>query len=919
MSSEARRLEVLAEFAVLDTPAERVFDDLARAAAQAAGMPIASITLVAKGDVWIKAAFGLASTVVGPRPRQESLCGVVFDRTERSVSYADVRQIPELANHPSVVNAPGVRAFCGVVLSAREGERLGMLCVVDVVPRIVTPEQLAEVERVAETIMLHLELRRTERILQIERERLESSQRLARCCSFEIDVRTGRTWVSDEQFRMLGVAPRPFASAEDYRALIHPDDFDGIQDVLTRCIETGELLEFSYRMIRHNGQELMANTIVEPVRDSTGEIIALRGSMRDVTALRLQERELRDSEQRYHFIFSSSVHPMWVYNPDTLQFLDVNEAAIRRYGYSREEFLSMTLLDIRPDEEHDRLVQMVRQPISRFSRTAVWRHRWKNGELREVQLTVHQIDWHGTPARLALPIDVTEQRRADRELRSQAMLLQKARDAIVLRDAEGVVRQWNGGAERLFGISGEEAIGRPEASLLRFTDALRLTSAIESTEARGGWDGELRVRTRDDRELVMDASWTRMEDGTNGGAGILAIYTDVTERRRIEGQFLRAQRLESIGTLAGGIAHDLNNMLAPIVMSIELMRDGLPADQLQHTLDTIELSARRGSDLVRQVLSFARGVDGVFAPLSTAALLDDIVRLAQDTFPRSIFVRSSLRGTVPAVVGDATQLHQVLLNLCVNARDAMPNGGELTLVADRADIDDSYASLIPHGRPGHFVRISVSDTGEGIASDVRERMFEPFFSTKGPHAGTGLGLSTALGIVRSHGGFINVYSEPGRGSTFNVYLPAHVEEVSSATPDVPAALPRGRGELILVVDDEAAVRTITGQTLETFGYRTLTAGNGAAALQLFEQYRSQIELILTDVMMPIMDGPSLARAVLAIEPTMPIISASGLDTNGGDARAASMGVRHFLPKPYTARTLLEAIRDVLASTVVQEI
>lgn len=913
MNPEARRLEVLAEFAIVDTPSEQVFDDLARDAALACDMPIASITLMAQGDAWVKAVHGMPFPPARHRPRAESLCAMLFERDEALLAVADVRDDAELADHRSVVNAPFVRSIVGAQLVARGGERLGMLCVVDTKPRTLTPEQLTKLQSVADMIMLHLELRRADRIMQIERDRLAISQRLARVCSFEIDAKTGRTWVSDEVFRMIDVEPFPFDTPEDYRRLIHPDDFDYVQETLARCVSTGRMIEFGYRMLKRNGEPLYSQTVVEPVFDGEGNVIAMQGSMRDLTAQRLQERELRDSEVRYDLIFRSSPHPMWVYDPQSLAFLDVNDEAIRRYGYSREEFLSMTLLDIRPVEEHERIIEMVKRPLNRFSTTAVWRHRWKNGEYRDVQLTVHQLDWNGAPARLAMPIDVTEQRRAERELRAQAMLLQKARDAIVLRDADGVIREWNGGAERLFGVSAHDAIGRPESEVLRFADVLRLTDATEASAQRGGWDGELRARTRDGRDLILDASWTTLDGSSHAPASVLAIYTDVTERRKIEAQFLRAQRLESIGTLAGGIAHDLNNMLAPIMLSIDLLRDGLDPDEMQHTLDTIEQSARRGSDLVRQVLSFARGVEGVLAPIATGVLLDDITRMAQDTFPRSIRVTCSLRGTVPAVVGDATQLHQVLLNLCVNARDAMPAGGDLALIAEGVIIDEQYATLIPRARPGSFVRIAVSDTGTGISPDVRERMFEPFFTTKGPHAGTGLGLSTVLGIVRSHGGFINVYSELDRGSTFNVYLPAHVENLSAAESEAPSSLPRGRGELVLVVDDEAAVRTITQQTLETFGYLTIAAPDGAAALELYRAHADTVQLILTDVMMPIMDGPALARAILHLNPHARVISASGLDSNGGSERAAEMGVKHFLPKPYTARTLLKAVRAVLDS------
>jgi PAS domain S-box-containing protein len=610
-------------------------------------------------------------------------------------------------------------------------------------------------------------------------------------------------------------------------------------------------------------------------------------------------------------MFQSNPQPMWVYDLTTFRFLEVNDAAVARYGYSRDEFLALHLEDIRPAEDHEALRAVLAQPLPELTVPSRWRHRWKSGEIREVEISSHDIDWNGTPARLVLPVDVTARERAQRELQEQATLLEKAHDGILLRGPDGTIRQWNGGAERIFGYTRDEAVGKSEQELLRFTQNDNLAIATQTAMRTGGWSGELEATARDGSVVLLDASWTALDGPHHAPASILAIYTDVTERRQIQAQFLRAQRLESIGTLAGGIAHDLNNMLAPISLSIELLRGDMPREDVLHMLDTIEQSARRGADLVRQVLSFARGVDGARESVHIVHMLSDIARLTHDTFPRSIDIRSKVRGPLPDVHGDSTQLHQVLLNLCVNARDAMPEGGVLTLAAEQVVLDQRRASFVVNGRPGVFLRISVTDTGTGIPSELQARIFEPFFTTKDLSLGTGLGLSTVLAIVRSHDGFMNVDSAPGHSSTFNVYLPAAGNTAAAEAPPATAAMPRGQNELVLIVDDEAAVRSITQRMLESFGYRTLTATDGASALALYLARRTDIALVLTDVMMPHMDGASLSRALREINPAVRIITSSGFDATGATRSSTKADARAFLQKPYNAETLLRVVRETL--------
>jgi PAS domain S-box-containing protein len=398
----------------------------------------------------------------------------------------------------------------------------------------------------------------------------------------------------------------------------------------------------------------------------------------------------------------------------------------------------------------------------------------------------------------------------------------------------------------------------------------------------------------------------------NSDEGVCFIL-DLTERKKLEQQFLRAQRMESIGTLAGGIAHDLNNVLAPIIMAIDLLKMKFTDESSQELLATLSSSAQRGAEMVGQVLSFARGVEGRRMEVQVKHLLKDIEKIANDTFPKNIQVRSFIPNDLWTILGDPTQLHQVLLNLCVNARDAMPTGGVLHITAENVHLDEHYAGLNPDAHAGAYTILQVTDSGTGMPPGIIEKIFDPFFTTKEIGKGTGLGLSTSLAIVKSHGGFIRVYSEPGKGTTFKVYFPAQTEVSAETQAEIAAELPRGNGELILVVDDEANVRQITRQTLEAFGYRVAVAADGAEAVAQVARPDSEIAVVLTDMMMPVMDGPATIQVMLRLNPKLPIIAASGLSAEGRVTQAANLGVRHFLSKPYSADALLQVLRQILSA------
>ncbi len=511
-------------------------------------------------------------------------------------------------------------------------------------------------------------------------------------------------------------------------------------------------------------------------------------------------------------------------------------------------------------------------------------------------------------ARAAMEI---QRKRAEDHISRQTALLDKAHDAILVRDMDDRILFWNEGAERLYGWKAEEAAGRTMSALLFHEgETQQMVEPIAVLEEKAAWTGELRHRTKAGKEIIVQSRWTLVRDDNGVPQSILTINTDITEKKQFELNFLRAQRIESIGTLAGGVAHDLNNVLTPIMLAVETLQLKPVDDTTRSLLTMIESNAKRGADMANQVLTFARGAEGDRSLLDPRRLIKEVERIVQATFPASIQMRTKFARGLAQVMGNATQLHQVLLNLCVNSRDAMPRGGVLSISAENITLDENYTRMRPDAAPGMYVAITVSDTGSGIPPDVIERVFEPFFTTKEVGKGTGLGLATVAGIVKGHGGFVDVTSQVGKGSAFRVFLPtAPAPQVTRE--EERKSLPNGHGELILIVDDEQSIREMTGSTLEAYGYRVMLASDGTEALSLYAKHGEDISVVLTDMMMPYMDGPALIRALEKMNPGVNIVASSGMAGSREAAKGASTRVKGYLGKPFTGEMLLQTLNDVL--------
>jgi hypothetical protein len=599
----------------------------------------------------------------------------------------------------------------------------------------------------------------------------------------------------------------------------------------------------------------------------------------------------------------------------------VNPKFVEVTGYSFEEVQGKNPRLLKSGEMPAAVYQELWETITAGRE---WRgvlcNRRKNGELFWESAGITSIrDAAGTTTHyLAAKEDITERKQVEEKLREQAALLDIATDAIYVRTLDHIILYWNQGAERLYGWTRDEVINRKSTTL--FSQDFK---AIEASQAallqEGSWAGERRHISKAGKILTVFTRMTLVRDADGQPHSIFSINTDITEKKQLETQFLRAQRLESLGALASGIAHDLNNVLAPIIMGAQLLRDSIQTEAGKKLMTTIETSAQRGADIVKQVLTFARGIEGERVPLRPKHFLKEMVSIAEETFPKNIVVDADIPSDLWSILGDGTQLHQALMNLCVNARDAMPTGGTLTLRAANITIDETFKATgtefagwtAPDPKPGPKVCISVIDTGMGIPAENFDKIFEPFFTTKALGKGTGLGLSTVLGIARSHDGFVRLRSEEGKGTCIELYLPALPAAQQVASQEGGTAKLHGQGQLILVVDDETAVREVTRKMLEEFDYKVLTAAEGGEAVGIFMQHHATIAAVITDMVMPGMDGPALVRLLQQIDPGVRVLGMSGLGDKVGANTKTPWGLPMFLTKPFTGEKLLVTLRELL--------
>lgn len=648
-----------------------------------------------------------------------------------------------------------------------------------------------------------------------------------------------------------------------------------------------------------------------------GNTVGRVWSFRDVTERRRVEESLRESEDKFRTLAEQS--PSMIFINKGGKVIYANSKCVEVMGYTKEEFYSSDFDFLKLIAPMD--VERIKEKIARHMKgeeLAPYEYSivTKNGKEVEAIITTKLIQFENEKAILGTITDIAELKRSGEALRKSEekyrALFEESKDMVFTASIEGKILDVNPAGLKLFGYSSKEEMENVDVARALYWNAEDRGKFVELMQRQGYvQDYEIDLKTKDGKKITVLETATAVRDDHGNVVAHRGIIRDITTQKHLERQFLRAQRMESIGTLAGGIAHDLNNVLGPIVTAIDVLQERLADEGSKRILEALAASALRGAEIVNQILAFGRGVESKRILFQPKHVIREMEKIVHETFPKSIQLKVLIPKNLWTILGDPTQIHQVLLNICVNARDAMPNGGLLTVSAENLHLDEYYAKMNIEAREGPYVVVTVADTGTGIPHDIMEHIFDPFFTTKEIGKGTGLGLSTALGIVRSHGGFINVYSEEGKGTSFRVYLPAQMKEQEIVKAEERPELPLGQGELIFVVDDEASIREITKVTLENNGYRVITANDGVEAVSKYSKDEGAIKAIIMDVVMPGMDGIATIKALQLMKATAKIIATSGGAAGEGMAMNSIPGVHAFFKKPYTTEVLLRTLRQVL--------
>ena len=625
----------------------------------------------------------------------------------------------------------------------------------------------------------------------------------------------------------------------------------------------------------------------------------------------------RSVDDGYQVVFERNPTPMWVFDLDTHLFLAVNAAAVAEYGYPPEKFLTLTIRDVYGESDLARFDHGLASDAQELY-AGLWSHRRGDGTSLQVEICSNDLTFQGRRARLIHATNVTARLQADAARRESEQLfgviVESSEDSILSKTADGTILTWNAAAERMYGHTAKDAIGASVLLIVPPEGQAELAANMETI--RSG----VRIQPYETTRLHKDGhrfpAWVALSPIVNSSGvvvGMSSIARDITQRKTLEDQLRQAQKMEAMGSLAGGIAHDFNNLLTVIIGTAELAIAGLaPEHPVQSDLEDIRLAGRSATLLTSQLLTFSRkGIiqEAVVDLNDVVTRLDKILRrtLGEDV---DYVVRQ--RADLWHVRADPGQLEQIVMNLVVNARDAMPEGGALTVDTDNVELDDTFVSLNPGTKTGAFIKLAVTDTGCGMTPDVRAKVFIPFFTTKGPTNGTGLGLSTVSAIVHEAGGFITISSEPDAGSTFSVYLP-HI--AGEAAPQAPCGVvPIGSGtETILLVEDDHNIRTLGARGLRRHGYTVVLARHAADAIRVVEKYDGTIDLLLTDIVMPGANGRVLAEGLMKSISGLKVLYTSGYTDSIATLQAIRASSADFIQKPYTPDSLARKVRDVLGA------
>jgi PAS domain S-box-containing protein len=754
---------------------------------------------------------------------------------------------------------------------------------------------------------------------------LKQAQSMAKTGLWRLDPESGEITGSDELFRVFGLS-RKEATLDALVDVAHPEDREHALSHIRRGIEHGESWDIEHRLICRDDTQKVIHTIGSPILDGEGQTTELVGTVQDITDRRRAEEALRVSEERLKLAIEAATDGYWDWNAGR------GEAyfSARYYtmlGYEPNEFPASYenfIKNVHP-EETDHLEQTARkrEDGDRSSHSVEFRMRCKDGSWRWIlsrgQAVEH--DARGLPVRVVgTHTDITERKQLEEALRESEekfrTLSESSPMGIFLTDKDGGVLYLNDRWCAFAGMAREDALGFGWVEALHPDDKPRVLADWQSClEKKKGYAGEFRfVQSTGDTRLLYTQT-APIISSSGEVVGHVGANEDITGRRQLEAQLRQAEKMDAIGQLAGGIAHDFNNQLVGILGYAEMLREEAGSNPtLTRYADNILLAVKRSSDLTAQLLAFSRKGKYLTTTVDLHRVVFEVVSLLKHSIDKRISVQQQLKANPSTTVGDPTQLQSAVLNLALNARDVMPDGGELVFATDVVELDEEYCGTVPYDvTPGSYLQVSVADTGTGMDEQTRARIFEPFFTTKEPGKGTGMGLAAVYGTIKNHKGSITVYSEPGHGSTFRLYLPLVSE--SSVVPDAirtPAERVEGGGHVLLVEDDEM-VRDVGRQMLEALGYTVTTRADGAQALEHYEKEWRSIDLVILDMVMPVMGGKEAFIAMRKINPDIVALLSSGFSIDGEPQNIIDEGVKGFIQKPFRRGELAQKVMEVFGA------
>jgi len=732
---------------------------------------------------------------------------------------------------------------------------------------------------------------------------------------WSLDPAEGNLFWEPHLAEMLGYTPADFPTRINaWLELLHPEDRPPLEEALRTCVREPASRKTLEVRLRHRDGLYRWFRLGFFLEESVSKApVHITGTATELTRLKL-------AEEKFRGLVEQSLAGIFILQEGHVVYANPKFWGIFRSGGSRPpvrpEFLELVYLD-----DREMVGAQLRPLIAGKTREAPLLFRVMGPLGHAVAVQGHGIasEHEGQPAILGLVMDVSHIFAQERTSRRLSQVVEQSPVAILITDPAGIIAYANPKFCEVSGYSHEELLGQ-KPSLLRSAQVPDEFFRDLWARLRRGqkWEGEYLNRAKDGRNFTVRANLFPIFDEAGNITHFVEIMEDITGHRALEERLARAQRLESVGNLAGGIAHDLNNILAPVRLGAEFLKTLPFSGKEREIVEVMEMSIHRATELVLQVLAFSRGRRGKREVLAPAVIISELERFVRETFPRDIRLELHVAPDLAMVHADPTQLLQVLMNLCVNSRDAMPAGGVIRLAADNIILSGAQTSSFPGARPGPHVRFRVTDAGTGIPPDVLKKIFEPFFTTKDVGKGTGLGLSTALGIVQDHGGIIEIESTGPQGSTFVMYLPEAPAAMLAAAPAPVATIPAAAEEpmvvgTVLVVDDEAALRQAVAFILTQRGFTVLEAGDGYQAIEQMKQHGDKVAAVLLDVMMPRLDGVATMKALREMRPGVRVIATSGVNHDTRVEALRQLGVQQFLLKPYRNRELLEALRICLKS------